>query len=200
MIFIGNHDRHLGIPQNLIFNPENGFKSLRRGNFKILIALLGKMGRHCTFSRLNGITLGIDVRGNASRMGAPVIEQLGHMHHTFRTGGQTQDHIMVLAAVKLRPEQLRTLQQFPVKRTEMADVIISPQIIRGKIRLEMQSDHIIYCLVPLKSRFVTIDVIRTLFTDCFHVFIQYTGMKHVIMVKQGNIISCCHGIAGIGIA
>ncbi len=43
---------------------------------------------------------------------------------------------MVLAAVKLRPKQLGTLQKIPGKYAEMADVIVRSQVVYRIIRLK----------------------------------------------------------------
>ena len=61
---------------------------------------------------------------------------------------------MILAAVKLRPEQFHTFQQALFERAEMADVVIRPQIIRRIIRLEMQRDHVIHAVASLQITFI----------------------------------------------
>ena len=133
-------------------------------------------------------------------MRAPVIEQLRHMNHTSGLRGQPQDHVVILTAVEFRAEQGHTFQQFSVKSAEMTDVIIRPQIIRRKIRFKMQGDHVVDGLIALKSRLITVNIIGSLFTDHLHILIKHTGMQHIVVVKQGNVITGSHIQTGIGIA
>ena len=51
--------------------------------------------------------------------------------------------------------------------------------------------------VSLKGCFVTVNIIRIFFTDCLHIGKQNTWMQQIIMIKQCNIISCCHFITFI---
>ena len=106
---------------------------------------------------------------------------------------------MILAAVKFRPEQFRSLQQGSVKYAEMADIVVGTQIINGKVRFEVKGDHIIH-VIALKCGFITINIISTLLTDYFHIFIQRTGMQDIIMIKQTDILARCHRITLVRIA
>ena len=200
MILIGNHDGYPGIPQDLILDLKDRLKGLGGGDLKIPIALSREMGRHRPLSRLNGIALRIDVQGHAPRMGSPVIIKLRHMHHTLGAGGEPQDHIVVLAAVKLGAEQLRPVQKPSGKGAEMTDIIISPQIVRCVVRLEVQSDHVVDGTASLKRCLITIDVVRSLLTDRLHILVENAGMQHIIMVKKRYIVTGGHGQTSIRIA
>ena len=122
------------------------------------------------------------------------------MNHTFGFRGQPQNHVMVLAAVKFRAEQRHTLQQFPVKSTEMTDVIIGPQIIRSKIRLKMERNHVVNRLISLESGLIAINIVRSLLTDHLHILIEHTRVQHVVMIKQRDILTGGHIQTGIGVA
>ena len=92
------------------------------------------------------------------------------MHHTLRPVCQPQNHIVVLAAVKLWAEQLRTIQEFSRKHAEMTDIIIGTQIINRIVRLKMHREHFID--VPaLKRGFIAVYVICILLINDLHIFI-----------------------------
>ena len=83
---------------------------------------------------------------------------------------------MILAAVKLRPEQPRLFQQFLRKYREMTNVVIRPQIVNGKIRFEVNGQHVINA-VSLKSHLVTVNIIRILLTDRPHILVKHRRMQ-----------------------
>ena len=122
------------------------------------------------------------------------------MHHALCPGSKAQDHIMILTAVELRTEQLRTVQQPSGKGAEMTDIIVGPQIIRRIIRLKVQGNHVVYGGVSLKRRFVAVNVIRTLLTDRLHILVEDAWMQHVVMVKKRDIIAGSHRQAGVGVS
>ena len=171
MILIRNDDRDHGLRFQLILDPEDRrerpgalHRSFQTAAFQVR--------QHCPLGRVNGVRLGIDIRCHRLGMGSPVIQDLRHMDNLFRPGSQSQDHIVILAAVKLRPEQPRLFQQFLRKYRKMTDIIVGPQIINRKIRFEMNGQHIINA-VPLKSHLVTVNIIRILLTDHLHILIKH---------------------------
>ena len=117
----------------------------------------------------------------------------------LRLSGQTQNHIVILTAVVLRPEKLRSGEQFSVKYAEMTNIIVRAQIIDRKIRLKMKRDHIVDA-VSVKSCLIAVDVIRIFFADRFHIFIERRRMQYIVMVKKTDIFPACQRKAEIGIA
>ncbi len=199
MVFVRNDNGNPGRPLNFISNPVDGIKGFRRSYLKVLIAKPLQMVRHGPLACRNAICFGIQVGGYAALMGTPVIQQFRNMHDMLRLRGQTQNHIMVLAAVELRSEQLRSFQQFSVKHAEMTDVIICAQIVDCKIRLKVERNHIVNA-VSVKCGFITVYIIRTFLTDCFHIFIQHRRMQHIVVVKKSDVFSVCQRKAEIGIS
>jgi hypothetical protein len=61
------------------------------------------------------------------------------MHDMLRACGKSQDHIVVLAAVKLGSEKFSTIQQIPGEYAEMTYVIVCSEIIYSIIRLESEA-------------------------------------------------------------
>ena len=133
-----------------------------------------------------GIALGADVRGHASRMGTPVIQKSRHMNDMFRPVGQTQDHIVILAAVKLCTEQFGAFQQTSLKYAEMADIIVGPQIIRRVIRLKVHGQHMVN-IISFKGRFITVNIIGLPFVNHLHIFIQRFRVQNIVVVKKPYI-------------
>ena len=118
--------------------------------------------------RIDRISLGIDRGCHTSLVRSPVIQDPRHMHDMLCLCCQAQYHVVILTAVKLAAEQLAALQKLSAEHAEMADVIVGKQVIRCKIRLEMQRDHMIDA-VSLKGCFITVNVIRILFADRLHI-------------------------------
>ena len=104
------------------------------------------------------------------------------MYDFLRVIGEPQYHVMVLASVKLGTKQFVTIQQLSGKNAEMADIIVGSQVVRCIIRLEMHGQHMID-IASLKSRFITVDVIRPLLIDCLCILKKHGGMQNIIMVK-----------------
>ena len=120
------------------------------------------------------------------------------MHDILRPVRQAQDHIMILAAVKTGTEQFCPVKQFSVKHAEMTDIIIRPQIINGKIRLKMHSQHFVQ-VAALKSGLITVEIIRIFLIDGLHIFKQNRRMQQIVMVKKADILPCGQLQAFIGI-
>ena len=120
------------------------------------------------------------------------------MHNLLRLLGQAQYHVKILAAVAFASKQAGFVQQGLLKHSKMTNVIVRPQIINSKIRLKM-SNRDIFCRT-LKSQLVCINKIRSLLADRFHIFIKHRGVQQIVVVKQGDIISCGHFNTGIGVA
>ena len=101
MVLIGNDNADFGIAQHFIPNTENRFKSLGRGNLKMLKAMLLQMRGDRTLCRQNRIGLCLDSGRHTACMTSPVIHKSGHMHDGFGIVRQAQNHVMVLAPIKL---------------------------------------------------------------------------------------------------
>ena len=56
------------------------------------------------------------------------------------------------------------------------------------------------CWCFMEAIFICIDKVRILFANHTHHFIQCSGMQQVIVVKQRNILPCCHINASIGVS
>ena len=65
----------------------------------------------------------------------------------------------------------------------MTDVVIGSQIIYGKIRLEVQRDHVVDA-VTLEGSLITVDIISIFFIDSLNIPVQNLRMKDIIMVKK----------------
>ncbi len=154
---------------------------------------------NCALCRLYSIRLCIDAGRHASLMGAPVIEQSGNMHDFFRPVRQPQYHIMVLTAVKFRPEKLRSFHQPLCKHTEMTDIVVGAQVVRRIVRLKMHSQHPIN-VAALKGRLVTVQIIRPLLVNRLHISKERTRMQDIVVVEQTYIISRRHFVTCVRIS
>ena len=111
---------------------------------------------------------------------------------------QTKHHIKILTAVTFAAKQTYFFQQGLLKHGKMANVIIRPQIVNGKIWLKM-GNRDIFCRT-LKSQLIRVNKICSLFTDRFHIFIKHRRMQQIIVVKLSDIVPGSHLDAGIGIS
>ena len=62
----------------------------------------------------------------------------------------------------------------------------------------MHGDHLIHIAV-FEGGLVAVDIIRILFIDHLHVFIQHAGMKQVVVVKRRYVLACCHFQTPVGV-
>ena len=115
MILIGNDNGDFRIADDLITDFKNGLKRPCTRNLKMFIAMLAQMLRHRPLGRIHGISLGLYAAGHTPCMGTPVIHQLWNMDYLFCLIGQTQNHVVVLAAVIFCPEQFIPIQKLPVE-------------------------------------------------------------------------------------
>ncbi len=168
MILIRNNDRYKRPARQLVFDPEDRCKCPGALYFKIPVTQLRQMICNGSFCSIYGISLGIDGGCHASLVGSPVIQDPRNMHDMFCLCCQTQDHIMILTAVKLAAEQFFSLQQFSCEHAEMTDIIVGEQVIRCKIRLKVHRDHMIDA-VSFECGFITVNIICILFADCLHI-------------------------------
>ena len=120
------------------------------------------------------------------------------MDHIPRLVCQAQNHVVILAPVKFGPVQLRPLQQLFIEHAEMTDIVVGTQVVDGVIRLEMHGDHLIHIAV-FEGGFVAVDIIRVLFIDHLHIFIQHAGMKQVVVVKRRHEFSRRHFQTSVGV-
>ena len=81
----------------------------------------------------------------------------------------------------------------------MADIVVGTQVVNSIVRLKMHGQHFVDITV-FKGCFITVNIVRALFVNGFHIFVQCGGMQDVIVVKQTDVFSGGHGIAGVGIA
>ena len=79
---------------------------------------------------------------------------------------QPQDHVVILAAVKLPAEVSDLVQKFSGEYREVADVIVASERVRCIIRLEMRAKRVLRLLV--KRILIRIDEVRVLFADGPH--------------------------------
>ena len=164
----------------------------------MFITMAPQMIRHRILCGLDGVRLGVDIGGNASRMASPIVEKLWHMHHILCPVGETQDHIMVLASVKFRAEQFRSVEKLPCKHTEMTDIIVGTEIVNGVIRLKMHGQHLID-ISALKGSLITVYVICVFLIDHLHILVQRAGMQNIIMIKKPDVLPRCHGKTPVGV-
>ena len=105
---------------------------------------------------------------------------------------------MILTTVKAGTEQLRALQKLPCKYTKVTDIVVGTQIVQSIVRLEMHYQHLVDVTI-VESDFITVQIICLLLIDGLHIFIKYTGMQQIIMVKQADKLTGCQLVALIGI-
>ncbi len=199
VILVGNHNGNQRLFQNRIANPENrgecpgalhlGIHSVNRLN----VIMNGPL------SRINGIRLCIDILGYGRFVRTPVVQCLRYMAYLLGLRSKPENHIMILAAVIFTAEQSRLIQKLPGKCGKMADIIISSQVINGKIRLKVEDNHMINA-VALKGNLVTVNVICPRLIDCLRIFKECSRMQDIVMVKKTDIISCRQLQALVGIA
>ncbi len=81
----------------------------------------------------------------------------------------------------------------------MTDVIVCPKVVRRKIRLKMQGNHIVNA-VALKGGFVAVNIVRILLVDDLDILVQNRGVQHVVMVKKPDVFACRHFITPVCIS
>ncbi len=121
------------------------------------------------------------------------------MNDMFCSVSETKDHIVVLASVKLGPEELCAVKKSSLENAEMADVIVGSEIVYCVIGLEMHGDHLVD-VIALKGSLVAVDVICLFFINGLHIPVKGLRMKNVIMVKKTYIFTLCQFKAVVGIA
>ena len=105
---------------------------------------------------------------------------------------------MVLGSVTLAPESSDDIHKFPPEGAEMTYIVICSEIVRCKIRLEMQGDHIVDA-AALKGCLIRIDIPGILFFKQAHKLIQRHGVQDVIMIHESIEIPVSQFKTGIGI-
>ena len=199
MILVGNNDRNLRFPDNLITDFKNRLKGAGAGNRKVFEAVSAQMIRNRASCRFDHVRLCLDIARNASCMGAPIIQKLRHMDDMLRIVRQAQNHVMILTAVKFCPKQLRAVQQFSGKYAEMTDIVVGAQVVDGIIRLEVHRDHLVD-VRALKRRLITVNKVRILFVDRLYIFVKGAGMQNIVVVKQPDKLAGCKLIAFVRVA
>ena len=121
------------------------------------------MIRNRASRRFDHVRLCLDIARNTACMGAPIIQKLRHMDDMLRIVRQAQNHVMILAAVKFCPKQLRAIQQLSGKYAEMTNIVVRAQVVDRIIRLEVHRDHLVD-VRALKRRLITVNKVRILFS------------------------------------
>ena len=103
---------------------------------------------------------------------------------------QAQNHVMILAAVKFCPKQLRAVQQLSGKYAEMTNIVVGAQVVDGIIRLEVHRDHLVD-VRALKRRLIAVNKVRILFVDRLYIFVKCAGMQNIVVVKQPDKLAGC---------
>ena len=148
------------------------------------------------FRGLGHVGFGLGAAGRRPGVDPPVIEHLGHMGRAAHLLDESEEEVVVLAAVAGRALTAHGLpQRFP-EDGQMADVVAAEQVVRGIIRLEMRHDG------PLdgfgEERFVAVkEAVRLslcpqLQNGLAH-GVQRMGGQNVVVVGQRKIFARSKG-------
>ena len=142
MILIGNQNRNQRLPLNFILDAINRSQTGRVLRFPFQPAALEMVVKRL-FGGSDAIGLRADITGHRTRMAAPEIQYLGDVHDMMGLFCQTQDDIIILAAVIIVVKPSGPVQKLPAEYGKMADIVIGPQIIYGKVRLTMYGQSVL---------------------------------------------------------
>ena len=191
MILVRNHNRDQRTLQKRIAYPENRGERSRAFYLRVHAIDVHDMIVNGSLGRVHRIGLCVDILGYGRFMGTPVIQGLRHMVYFFRLPGQAQNHIVILASIVLAAEHAGLVQQMSGKSGKMTDIVIAPQIVNGKVRFEVQHNHVIDA-VALERNLIAVNVIRARLIDGLHILVKHGRMQNVIMVQKSDIIAGGH--------
>ena len=105
VILVGNHNTHQRLSADGVFYLKDRRKGPGTLHLHLDPVIISHMIMDRPLCRINGIGLGVDVRRHRSRVGAPVIQDLRDVLYVLCLFGQTEDHVVILAAVIFRTKQ-----------------------------------------------------------------------------------------------
>ena len=106
---------------------------------------------------------------------------------------------MILASVVLAAKQPRLVQKFSGKGGKVADIVVAAQVIDGKIRLEMQHDHVVDA-VALEGDLIAVNIIRARLIDGLHILVEHSRVQDIVVIQKGDIIARGQLQALVGVA
>ena len=136
--------------------------------------------------RRDGVGFCLHARRRGPRVAPPDVEHLLDVLDLAGLFGEPQDQVVVLGTVKLAGfVGPRRVQQRAAEHRQMGDEVDAPQIVGGKIRLEVVAAQLFQ--VRREDDLVTVDKIRAGLLDGLHTFKEGVGIEYVVVVQQGQI-------------
>ena len=157
----------------------------------------GKISLYGPLPGLVGVQFAGGVVGSGCPVGSPVIEDSGHMRNFFRLLDAAEHKVIVLRPVEFSAEPSCLPDQIPLHHQEMTDIIVGPQQIQIKIRLQM--GLIMFSTLRGDLVLVRIDDICPLLQDPAGNLIEGVRSQQIIVIQKSDIVSPGHGKSRVGI-
>ena len=138
---------------------------------------------------IKGIHFALRILRSGILMAPPVIKNPGNMINIFCSFHTAPDKIVILGAVKFRPQHSNLIQKLFFYHKKMADIIYSTKQIQVEIRLEMRKEK----TVSFNGHFILIRIQNLCFRpfiDGFHTGKQRVSRQCIIVIRKRNKITC----------